>query len=598
MLRNIFSVAFLAEKIRGNEARFLFGLALITRIIAYPFADVVAADGVARLFLAEHAHYFGGELYSYQWPSLHIHFLSLSQMIFGDRVIGPGIFDILLGAGAVVPFYLFTKNIFSKQGAFYAALIFSFCPLVFRNSFLPLSEIYNIFFCAMALWCISEGLIRTEKKIRWALFAGLFITVACGGRLEPWVLALLLGIILLFHRQWKMFIVFGMAASLFPVYWLILCYIKTGDPLISMHLVEYQNFEVIKINAQQSSKTELVRRFLFFPFSWFVVLTPVTAFIIVKMMFSIGRHFKRNKTQSLFLMSFIFWVLVFTYETLAGLRATQHRFTLILLLLSIPFYALWFERPGKMRLKKIISVCIVVLVIPWSFYWQYIPWQKLGFGRKAPRMALAEIVATTYSEVQAIPVLEPAIFITIADSMNAGLQKDDGIFIDFCDWNQTAYLGMQGRVPIGNIFQGYDYAPHHGDNGRIAAFFKEYPKGKIILSDFSTLVPESHFHGPLLEFDSVPGGLLLSPVINNGHYRLFRYVYINSKNTEIQRQNFNLAEPLFHIEKDQEFYSALIIQNTTLHTASWIRSRDNHQSPEVQIQEDAKAMVKEDKRKK
>ncbi len=598
MRRNIFSVAFLAEKIRGNEGRFLFGLALITRIIAFPFSNVVEADAGSRLFIAEHARHFGGELFSYQWPSLQIYFLSIFQWITNDRVSGPAIMDLLLGAGVVVPFYLFTKNSFNKQGAFYAALIFTFCPVVFRNSFLPLSEIYNLFFTITGLWCISEGLLHPEKKLRWALFAGLSITIACGGRLEAWLFAVLIGMLLLFHRQWKMFFVFGFASSLFPVFWLTYCYLKTGDALISVHMVQNQNFNIININAALASKTEWLRRVLFFPLSWIVVLTPVVAFVITGMMIRVGRQFRTRKTQLLFLLIFIFWIFLFLYETLAGLRATQHRFTLILAFLALPFYALWFERPQKMRAKKIISILIAVVIIPWSFYWQYIPWHKFALGKDTPKQAIAEIVASSYWEIQAVPVIRPHIFVSISDSIKANLKKDDGLFIDYCDWNPTSFLALETPLPADAIYQQYDYSPHHGDHGNMKSFFENHPQGQIVLSDFSTMVPESHFYGPFVEFDSVPGGLLLTPIINNAHFRLFRYVYINAQEAEIQRQNYNLAEPLFRIEKDVEFYKVLNYHDGAWLSGAWIKALENHQSLDAQVTDNAKWMIEQDELKK
>jgi hypothetical protein len=598
MRRNIFSAAFLAEKIRGKEGRFLFGLALITRIIAFPFANVVEADAGARLFIAEHAWRYGGELSSYQWPSLQIYILSFFQMISGDRVLGPAIFDLLIGAGVVVPFYRFTKNLFNEKGAFYTALIFTFCPLVFRNSFLPLSEVYNLFFCVTGLWCLSEGLIHPEKKFKWALLAGLSITLACGGRFEAWVLAVTLGGILLVLRQWKMFFVFGIASSIFPVCWLLVCYFKMGDALLSVHMVERQNFEISKVNNVIWNKIEYFRRIFFFPFSWLVSLTPVVAFIISLMMFRVCRHFRKNKTLFLFALLFVFWMLFFMYEAFTGNRVTQHRFTLITLFLSLPFYALWFERPEKMRLKKIVSIAIAVLIIPWSFYWQWIPWQKLGLGRKTPHDAITQTVPTTFWEIQAVPMIQPRIFVAISDSINANLHPGDGVFIDYCDWNPTSFLALQSHLPADDIFQAFDYSPHHGDNGKMSAFFHDHSKGLFVLSDFSTLLPEIHLHGPFLEFDSVPGGLLLKPVINNAHYRLFQYVYINANETEIQRQKFNLADSLFHVEKDAEFYAVLNYRDAGWLSSAWLKALDDHISLDKQVHLNAGWMVEQDNLKK
>jgi hypothetical protein len=116
-----------------------------------------------------------------------------------------------------------------------------------------------------------------------------------------------------------------------------------------------------------------------------------------------------------------------------------------------------------------------------------------------------------------------------------------------------------------------------------------------VLSDFSTLSRETHLHGHLLEWDSVPGGLLLKPVINDGHYRLFRYVYINAAETEIQRQKFNFADPLFRIEKDVDFYIVANYHDGGWLSATWIKALENHKSLDAQVRENAKWMVEQDK---
>lgn len=594
MRQNIFSAAFLAEKIMGNEGKFLFGVALITRIIALPFADIVEADAGARLFLADHAAHHGGALLSLQWPALQIHLLSLFQMLTGDRTLGPAIFDLLMGAGVVVPFYFFTKNIFDKTGAFYTALIFTFCPLVFRNAFLPLSEVYNLFFSVTALWCLSEGLLHPEKKIKWAILGGLAMTFACGGRFEAWILAGMMGILLLVAKQWKMFFAFGFASALYPVFWLVFCYLKSGDALISIHMVERQNFEITKVNAVEWTKAEYIQRVIFFPFSLMVTLTPVVAFIIAKMMFRVLRRLRQNPTQSYFLILFLSWLGYFIHQAWTGDRVLQHRFTLILIFLSLPFYALWFEHPGKMRLKKSISIIIVLLIIPWSFCWERLPWHWLGGGFYAPKQAIMRIIPSSYWEIQAVPRIKPRYFATISDSINANAKPGSGIFIDYCDWNPSSFLALNTDLPAEAILQEFDYSPHHGDHGYMLKFFEKYRQGQILLSDFSTLVPESHFHGPLLEFDSVPGGLLLQPVINDGHFRLFRYVYINAQEAGIQRQKYNLAEPLFRIEKDAEFYVVLNYRDAGWLGDTWIKSLGGLRGIDAQVHDNAKWMVEQD----
>lgn len=69
-----------------------------------PFTQAIESDATTRIFIAEHALNNQGELRSFQWPSLQIYFLSAAQFISQQRVLGPVILSLLMGAFSVVPF--------------------------------------------------------------------------------------------------------------------------------------------------------------------------------------------------------------------------------------------------------------------------------------------------------------------------------------------------------------------------------------------------------------------------------------------------------------------------------------------------------------
>ncbi|MDQ3110233.1 MAG: glycosyltransferase family 39 protein, partial [Bacteroidota bacterium] len=553
MRRKIFSFAFLAQKIRGNEAKFLFGLALITRLIALPFSQAMESDATSRLFLADHALHQGGELASLQWPSLHIYFLSLAQFISRDILWGPVILSLLMGAFAVVPFYLFTKNIYSQKGAFYTALIFTFSPLIFRLSFVPLSEIYHVCFCITALWCLSEGLIRKDKKWKWGMLAGLAATIAAGGRFEAWVLIGLLGIILIVLKEWKMMFAFGLTAAIFPVWWLIYCYRMTGHPLISLEMVEWQNFVVGKVN-ENMTEIERFRRVIYFPFEWLISVTPIVA--IMSVWFFVRAIVKRKITRLQFTFGclFYFFLPFFVYESITGSLADQARYTVTLIMLSLPSFALWFENSGKEKFKNSFAVIIAVLLIPWSYAWQRLPWHKVFFASEIKQEVVAEIVATNFWQSEAIPSFHRPGITTIVNAANKHTIAGDGYFIDFSGWCESYYFAQQSDLHNSHINILSPVAPHNGDEGRMKIFFEQHPRGTILLSDFSDLSREQTLHGPLLEFKGVEGALLLSPIMTDKHIRLFRYFYLPENETAVQRIKYKDTPPLFSAEKDLDYY--------------------------------------------
>jgi hypothetical protein len=591
--RNIFSSAFLADKIRTNEAAFLFLVALVSRLIAWPFSQAMEADATSRLFLAEHALAHHGELASLQWPSLHIYFLSATQFISHDRVAGPVLMSILLGAFAVIPFYKFTKNVFGETGAFYAALIFTFSPMIFRLSLTPLSEIYHICFSATAMWCLSEGIVKQKNKIRWAVFGGIAATIAAGGRLEAWILIALLGIILLFMREWKMFFVFGFFASVFPVWWMIFCYRTAGSAFVSAEMVQWQNFIVGNVNAHLDSM-EKFKRTIFFPFSWMYCITPFAALICLWAFFKAIFKKTITRVQLLFGGLFLFFLPFFIYQSQTGALTDQHRYTVSLELFSLPFFAMWLEDSRKLKLKKTIAIFIAVLLIPWSYTWQRFPWNKLFTGSAEKKEAVSEIVVNAWWQSEAIPSLDNPVYDRITGKVNASLKPGDGLFIDFAGWCETFYIAQQSHLAINDMYIVPPAENHKGDHGYIKLFFENHPIGMILLSDLNQFSTEQNLTGSLLEFDSVPGGALLSPLFVEQHLRLFRYIYLGDEACRIKKHELNGTLPLYIPKKDVDYYIRSIHENVNWHAQLWKKAMRNFTSVESEVRKNAEYLVAAD----
>jgi hypothetical protein len=562
----------------------LFFVALVARLIALPHAQVEDADATSRLMLGEWANNHGGELSSLQWPALQIYFVSLGQLIFGDRVLGPVILSLLIGAASIIPFYLFTRDVFNREGAFYAALLFTFSPLIFRNSFLPLSEIYHVFFSLITIWSLTNALKKSEKKYWWITLAGISSTIACGGRFEAWVLCGLLGVILLLCREWKLFLIFGFLSAIFPVIWMIYCYEKTGDPFISLEMVRHQNLDIGKINENYDA-AKRVYRIIFFPLSWFVAVFPVVAVIIFGMFPRIIRSRKEEPLRLMFSCLFIFFLGFFITQSLKGLLANQHRYTITLVMLSLPLFALWFEKrknslERKIKWKAIVSVVIASLMIPWSFSWQRAPLNILAVGNPLGYNMIAQIVVTTYREMFAVPQIKQTELVNITQKIKKDMKPGEGLFIDFWEWNGSYYITQQSP-PGAHLFCSYYANPHNGDNGRMEAFFRDNPKGQIMLSDYSSISREIKLHGSLMQFDSMPGALMLTQENSKSHFRLFRYNYLTADQTKVQLQTDSVAPPLYIQEKDLSYYEYCVMNNQEMMETIWKKNGMKNMEDEI-----------------
>ena len=596
MRRNIFSFAFLAEKIRGNEGRFLFGVALISRLIVLPFSQAIESDATSRMFLAEHALNHGGALASLQWPSFHIYLLSFAQFISDDRLWGPVAISLLMGAFSVVPFYLFTKNIFNRDGAFFAALIFTLSPLIFRLSFVPLSEIYHVYFSITALWLLSEGIVRNEKKWKWGILAGLSATVAAGGRFEAWVLIGLLGIILFSLREWKMMFGFGFAASIFPIWWMIFCYKMSRNPLISLEMVEWQNFVVGKVN-ENITEIEKFRRIIFFPLSWVLAITPVVAFISVWVFIKAIIKRKITRAQLAFGCLFFFFVPFFIYESITGSLADQHRYTVTLLMFSTPFYAMWFADGRKIRFKKIVSLSIALLIIPWSYCFNRLPWHLMFLASDVKSDAVAQIVVGTQWQMVAVPSFyEPRIG-TMSDTINNNLKPADGFFIDFVGWCETYYFAQRSPLNVSDMHLTAPGGNLNGENGRMQEHFVRHPTGLILLGDFSAFSFETKLSGSMLTINGVESGLLLYPVYTTNHMRLFRYFYLSKEAGYTIGVEQIGGMPLFTPVKDVEYYMRANYGDEGWLAGTWKESLKKWTKLETEVRKNAVYMVEIDKEK-
>lgn len=570
----------------------LFGIALIIRLIAWPFSQVMEADAVSRMFAAEDVIRHHGAVSCLQWPSGHIYFLSLGQLLTNQRIFGSVLLSVLAGAGSVIPFYLFTRNVFNRTGAFYAALIFTCSPLIIRLSMVPLSEIYHVFFSLMAIWALTEALRNPERKMRWTIFAGIFATIACGGRFEAWVMSGLLGLILLTRREWKMFFVFGAVSAIYPIGWMLFCHAKTGSYFVSLEMVQFQNFVVTHANDNLDAVT-MIRRTIFFPLSWMIAITPVVMLLLFSLLPRLVKSWRTEPLRLLFIALFVFFLVFFIFESRDGSLADQHRYSVTLVMLSMPLFALWFENPRRKKAKIIVSVLLAATMIPWSYCWERIPWHKLAFGNTDRHNAIAQIVSGTYKEFHVIPQIEPAVLKEITEKERAEYKKGEGLFIDFWGWAPSYYVQMQSPYDC-KLYMTYDYPRHDGDQGRIATFFQQHPTGQIVLFDYSSLSREIHLHGNLAEIDSVPGGLLLEPRIQKDHIRLFNYRYLSAEETAEQRQKLNFTPPLYTREKDLRYYLDVIPCDGNTLSGIWQEAVANRRSVDEQVRRVAEWQLQND----
>ena len=424
---------------QNTDSRILILICLvgvITHLIAFPFYQVVDADAVTRIHIAERWLDNPRLIYEGVWAPLHHYFNAFCIVLTGNNTTGPILIHNLFAILTVIPIYKFAKREFGN-GAWFAALFYILCPVVFRNSFHTLSGVPHAFFIAHVLNSLSKALREDDKRA--FIWAGIYSTIAAGFRYESWLLiAIFTGIIVLF-KNWKGLIYYWSFAMIFPLFWMIGNYIAHQDFLFG--LTGAYNWNIVKegVNNNVTAIDEILRR-IYFPLSWFVFFTPI---VFGMMIYAIIRKFKQKRGWNkswVWAIPFLVLSIVFIYKAIEGTLLLQHRFTISLILLSAPFTALIFEEFRWRPWKKVAIGVLVVSFLPMSYVWMTVQFEDWFTKDSDIQKALIEFRTESIMSMRAIPQLNDQSLVPMAEALKQNLDENDGLVIDFLTWEETYYL--------------------------------------------------------------------------------------------------------------------------------------------------------------
>jgi 4-amino-4-deoxy-L-arabinose transferase-like glycosyltransferase len=403
------------------------GIGLVVRLIILPFSQTIDADAVTRIFMAYKWLKDPTLITSAVWLPLHLYFnAAVIWLSSGDLVFGPKLMNILFAVATVPPLYKFVKNEFNSEGAFWVSLTYLFVPIVIRNSLQALSGIPYAFFIVLAMYFLSQGR-KTQQQIKYGILAGLAITLAGGFRYEAWLLIAVFTAVLFFQKQWKMMIAFMIFSMIVPGFWMVGCYIDKGDIFYGPNGAYRWNVVISGVNDHMTLE-KYIRRTFFFFISWFFLLTPVVSFLIVFFTIKSRKLKSISRNTWLWLIPFGVLFLMFIYKAINGTLLLQHRFTLSLILTSLPFYALLFQDGKSLKTKRIIALSVVILFIPYSFL---------------------------NRDIYSIPLLKDQGIVDVVEMINTQTEdpQHEGLVIDFIGWENTYYLSLKSDIIPENIFR-------------------------------------------------------------------------------------------------------------------------------------------------
>ena len=212
--------------------------------------------------------------------------------------------------------------------------------LLIRNSSIMkhFTRKISLFLFVLMLNELSKG--RKNSQLKHFVFAGISITIAAGFRYESWLIMAIFGLLLLVYKLPKQAIVFSVFALIFPIIWMYSNWLATDDPLFGIKGNYNWTHKTMGVNEELHLK-EIIKRIGYFPYSWVLLIGFPTAFLIVKYGFKIIKE--KQKEKLFWLIPFLLLFGFMIYNSAKGNLLNQHRFTGTLVVMSLPFFALFFE---------------------------------------------------------------------------------------------------------------------------------------------------------------------------------------------------------------------------------------------------------------
>lgn len=417
-----------------------FAFALLARLLAWPFSDVVDADAVTRALSGESYMRYAGWSGDGMWPPLHIYLNGLATVLCGSRVVGPVLLNIVLASALAFPVFAFVRRWGGTTAAFCTALLIVFNPLVFRNSLQGLAEVPFLFFTACAINALDRAMSDDGRAGgRRAVLAGIYMTVASGMRYEAWALIPVLAMFPVLAGRWRRSFYFVLPAVVFPVAWMVTCHYAHGNMLRGVEHVMpwYVNETVLVHDAERELRT------WFFPVSFVLACQPIV--VLAGAIGAAWMVITRRLTphQWPWLTLFPLFLLLMVVKARNAELLTQHRFTMTPVLLFVPFLCAGFS---LLRPRKVTSV-VIVFVCAWGSLSTFRAGGPTWLTRTASSSrTLWFIREHTLHELRAVPRLQYRRADLLVKAIDAVPASRKLLVLDFFGWEDTYNVALRVDV--------------------------------------------------------------------------------------------------------------------------------------------------------
>lgn len=389
------------------------GLIVLIKCALLPFAHTVHADAVSRALMAwswsEEPHWIVAGV----WLPMQFYIVGLGLMLWEDAVLVPQLINIACTSFTAIPVFFWIRRLTGTRGAWGAVWCWTLAPVVFRTSFMALSEPGFWLLLAAGLNALSRAL--ETAKLRDFAAAGLWLTTAACFRFEAWLVMALLTVGLALQRKWQAGAVFAAFSGLFPVMWMVGNALVHGDFWYGAPGNAAWTMGDVQLITEPDFESR-VRSVWYYPFSVFVAVGPLGLWWMAK-------GWKHRSNQKLWGGMFIGLVLIYWVAAFRGALVLQHRFTGLLVLTSLPLVAV-----GMAQVKD-----------RWA-------WALNG--------ALVVLASLTFNadHIQPVPRLAQPEVADFTAELKRELRADDALLVDFIGWENTYYVALHARVHPERLF--------------------------------------------------------------------------------------------------------------------------------------------------
>lgn len=443
--------------VNNKNIYFLVSGVFLLKLMLLPFSQTTDADAVSRIFLSiqwlENPVWIKTDV----WGPFHYYLNGAGLYLWENRVIMPKLINVVFSCLTLLPFYFFTRREFNKEGAFFSTLLLAFCPILFRTSFMALSNTPFILLLALSLNELSKA--RQHTTINHYILSGLFITLAAGFRYEAWLIMAIFAGMLFSYKLPKQALIYSCFALIFPIVWMTSNFLETGDAMYSINGNYTWTHEVMGVNDNLHWK-EYIKRIGFFPYSWVLMIGPFAAYLILK--YGVIAIKNKEKNQLFWgipgLTIFIFMV-VNSYQ---GNLLNQHRFIGTIVLFSLPFFALFFNEYTSQ--KRNLTLLFLAITVGFSFF-------EIGLNKGG----------------QPFPRVKEKFCYQINNLLEEQEEENEYLILDFLSWESTYNIALNSRYHPSKIYIQEGAKNSRIDKQNLWKKIEESEKGLVVYKENSII---------------------------------------------------------------------------------------------------------------